>query len=294
MTASIWLPKGAPGDKGPDGDPGPQGPEGDKGPDGDPGPGAEEFAIFKEAVESQSLTIPGTSVVGHKGITLLEKLDSTDVRIERLEDGPPSGGGVFEANNQTEETAAFASGYSIVVRLDMLDPVPPTPVETLDQFYYPAAPFDAKGVAGTASGGYQEVGINFVAGLSGPLTKVELPLWYYQGTADAVVVEIKNNASGLPGTTVLASATIPSSTTPTSGEAAVAAPKQVSFPSFNVVAGTSYWICIRVSTPAGSVFYGAVNKLSGGVNAATRSSASGAWSSLTTARQLFKTYVLTS
>lgn len=62
MAASIWLPKGEKGpdgDKGPTGDPGVQGPPG---PEGPPGPGAEEFAEFKAAIESNlGATVVGTS-----------------------------------------------------------------------------------------------------------------------------------------------------------------------------------------------------------------------------------------
>lgn len=58
--ASIWLPKGEPGDKGPTGDPGPQGPEGPPGP---PGPGLEDFVIKTDLANAID-PAKGASLVG--------------------------------------------------------------------------------------------------------------------------------------------------------------------------------------------------------------------------------------
>ena len=57
-------------------------------------------------------------------------------------------------------------------------------------------------------------GQTFTAGLSGVLDQVDLPLHRQSSTTEDLSVEIRNVVSGLPGPTVLASATVPAANVP--------------------------------------------------------------------------------
>lgn len=96
MSASIWLPKGEPGDKGPDGDPGPQGPPG---PQGLPGVGLDDLVTAGDPNKSvgaqpfdEDLAYPVGSAGAAIKLALAANtdrpyLDSRDYGIQSLEEG---------------------------------------------------------------------------------------------------------------------------------------------------------------------------------------------------------------
>lgn len=112
MSGSIWLPKGEPGDKGPDGDPGPQGPQG---PEGPPGPGAEEFAEFKAALESNlGAEIIGTST----GNSVQIELDGIKDTIENL----PTSNEILIYSSQPSDPPLYTP-FMVVIPPDITKPV---------------------------------------------------------------------------------------------------------------------------------------------------------------------------
>ncbi|MBV8520022.1 MAG: IPT/TIG domain-containing protein [Acidobacteria bacterium] len=83
-------------------------------------------------------------------------------------------------------------------------------------------------------------GQSFVPGVTANLVSMDLRMFYSSGTAGAITVEIRNNNAGVPGTTVLGSATLPSFTTASSTLLTA------NFsPGVALTAGTTYHIVVR-------------------------------------------------
>lgn len=74
-NASLWLPKGEPGDKGPDGDPGAPGPQGPEGPQGPAGPGGGDNVYAAVSIVSGVVNI-NTSLAQTFGIVLNQNITS--------------------------------------------------------------------------------------------------------------------------------------------------------------------------------------------------------------------------
>lgn len=181
------------------------------------------------------------------------------------------------AASAEEEVALFSYGYSFVLRTDLILPAPPTvPTYTLDASVYSGnsttGPFQGSGVVG----GYFELACSFVAVATGVLGRIELPVLYSSGVASDFVIELRADVSGLPGGAVLASASLGAITSPATPSAAIASPRVATF-AFNQVAGTKYWMCMRVLNGASNSVYSIPFTGSGAGNLAYRGTASGAW-----------------
>lgn len=80
-SATIWAPKGKPGDQGPVGD---KGPVGDQGPVGNPGPDAAAFAAFLVSLANQINSNEGAHLVGYSGDFLNNWLDRFKLPITNV------------------------------------------------------------------------------------------------------------------------------------------------------------------------------------------------------------------
>ncbi|HEY3374656.1 MAG TPA: hypothetical protein VGK02_06300 [Candidatus Aquicultor sp.] len=165
-------------------------------------------------------------------------------------------------------------------------------VETLDANYWAAGTRGANGVIGPTSGsGYRERAVKFTCGKTGKLSKVDIPVYYYQGTAANLVAEIRADSSGTPGPVIGSGTTIPSFTSPIDEAGGISSPRTAVISGASVTNGQVYWVSLRV--PSGDTFYGWVNNIGTavGVNY-TRTTTNGSWAE--DAAQdplLFKTYV---
>ncbi|MEX5551714.1 hypothetical protein [Pseudomonas pergaminensis] len=186
------------------------------------------------------------------------------------------------AASADEETALFSAGFAFVLRTDLILPAPPAvPTYTLDASVYSGnaatGPFQGAGVVG----GYFELAFSFVAVATGVLGRIELPVLYSSGVASDFVIELRADVSGLPGGAVLASASLGAITSPATPSAAIASPRVATF-AFNQVAGTKYWMCMRVLNAASNSVYSIPFTGSGTGNLAYRGTANGAWTKDTT------------
>lgn len=242
----------------------------------------------------------GATIVGDGTGTVATSLRAVEGRAAALESDVSalqalSGKTLGFAANPTEEAAQFAAGFTFVLRTDLLNPiVPPAPVYTLDQSFIPSTtPGLAKAIVGTGSaGGYAEGALSFTAGVSGDLGRVNVFTYRESGTGD-MILEIRNDASGVPGSTVLGSATIPSFTSPSSLAGVLAAPQVVDLNGVTQVAGTKYWICLRPASSSSTAYYGLSASAEGTANVATRSAVGGSWAAVAGHHSPFRTYVRT-
>jgi hypothetical protein len=142
------------------------------------------------------------------------------------------------------------------------------------------------------------VGQAFTAGLSGLVDRVDLDLTRSSAIPTVpLTVEIRNAVGGVPGGTILGSASIPGSAVPISH---VFIPVDFAVPA-TVVAGTQYSMVAHSLTPSATSFYvwqgsPSMNPYPGGAAfLAASSPPSSPWNPVPTgADQAFKTYVVPS
>jgi Ca2+-binding RTX toxin-like protein len=142
----------------------------------------------------------------------------------------------------------------------------------------------------------QSLAQTFTAGLSGGLDQVDLFL-QKSGTPTAdLSVELRDAPGGVPGSTVLASQSVPQASVPGPGAAAFLS---INFPApASVVAGTQYAIVAYSTTSGGGNLYAwsgsstANPYAGGGVFFTTNSPPSGSWGSVPADDLAFKTYVV--
>lgn len=199
------------------------------------------------------------------------------------------------ANNETEETAAFADGAVFVVRLDLLEEgPPPEPTYVLDQEYIPSGGVlaTASGIRQSGSGQYQEAGFSFTAGVTGPLARINAFIYLSAGTPNDIIAELKPDVSGSPGSSVLAAVTIPAFSSPNSLTGLLSVPRVIDFAGVSQVSGTVYWLTFRPAVTSGTGFYGLGTSTQSGfvVNSKTRTSTSGAWTTTTGSQAAYRTY----
>jgi hypothetical protein len=164
--------------------------------------------------------------------------------------------------------------------------------DTLDQSQTTTTPFTAGRIDGPNSLDPQSDAQTFTAGLTGGLDRVDLDL----NNADAsapLTVEVRNTSGGAPGSSVLASASVPASSVPSSAgfvEVDFASPAQV-------VSGTQYAIVAYTADLAPSVSYNwfasGSNPYSGGALWFDFASPPTAWTEDAGFDFAFKTYVET-
>ena len=119
----------------------------------------------------------------------------------------------------------------------------------------------------------------FTAGLSGVLDQVDLPLFRGESTAVDLSVEIRNVVSGLPGPTVLASATVPAANVPSGGLIAYSWVSVTFTSPPQVDAGSQYAIVAHTngSDQSGHGWVGSTASYSGGTKVVSNSSPPSTW-----------------
>ena len=117
---------------------------------------------------------------------------------------------------------------------------------TLDQSQTDTGGFQAGAEA------VQSPGQTFTAGITGTLDQVDVFIFNFGPATAPLTVEIRNATGDLPGTTVLASTSLASSSVPTS----LSWVSATFNPGTVVTAGTQYAIVLRSSTPPPSTAYG--------------------------------------
>lgn len=199
------------------------------------------------------------------------------------------------ANNLTEETAAFAAGATLVVRLDLLTPAPVTNY-VLDASYIPTSVNAASGLRQTsAAGGYTENGFSFNAVTTGPMARIHAFIYLDSGTPADLIAEVRPDVSGSPGTAVLAAVGIPAFSTPNSLVGLLSSPRIIDLSGITQIAGTKYWVTFRPANAAGNAYYGVASFTGAGTtaNGVTRAASSGAWTAITGNIQTpYRTYTL--
>lgn len=132
----------------------------------------------------------------------------------------------------------------------------------------------------------------FTAGLGGGMDQVDLHLQRLGTPTAPLSIEIRDVSGGVPGSTVLASASLPTSSIPT-----MQAFVPISFAKpAPVVAGTQYAIVAYSPTPFGNDYAwsvgGTANPYAGGAGFGTGTfPPAGPWTQLSTSDFAFKTYV---
>ena len=138
----------------------------------------------------------------------------------------------------------------------------------------------------------QTIAQTFTAGLSGKLDQVDLHLGKLNGPTAPLSIELRDVSGGLPGSTILASQSVPQPSVPASP---AFVPINFAVPA-SVAAGTQYAILAYSSSPFPQTYYwdlsSTTNPYAGGAVYYTNSAPpTTPWSSAITQDFAFKTYV---